>query len=166
MAPGPARDSSRTGRPGTSAVRLHDSLDNGLVRFPLIPALAVAVAVGGGYLALQGGPEITSGSVPGVPQVKPQPGGPPVVWVSGSLEEIAGSFLILREGEGASIRLHRLAAGASRFLRVSKGRWRELSLEEADQIQVGERACAEALLDGTTFVALRVFLGAAGCGPA
>jgi hypothetical protein len=136
------------------------------VRSSLIPALAVAIAVGGGYLALQGETDITSGSVPGVPQVQPQPGGPPVVWLSGSLEEIAVSFLTIREGEGASIRLHRLAAGASRFLRVSNGRWRELSLEEADQIQVGERACAEALLDGTTFVALRVFLGAAGCGPA
>lgn len=136
------------------------------MRFPLIPALAIAVAVGGGYLALQGETEITSGSGPEVPKVEPQPGGPPVVWLSGSLEEIAGSFLTIREGEGASIRLHRLAAGASRFLRVSDGRWRELSLKEADQIQVGERACAEALLDGTTFVALRIFLGAAGCGPA
>ncbi|HEV2906094.1 MAG TPA: hypothetical protein VGZ50_02095 [Actinomycetota bacterium] len=135
-------------------------------RFPLIPALAIAVAVGAGYLALQDGTEITSGSVTGVPQVPPQPGGPPVVWVSGSLEEIAASFLMIREGEGASIRLHRLAAGASRFFRVKDGRWQELPPEEADQVQAGERACAEALLDGTTFVALRVFLGASGCGPA
>jgi hypothetical protein len=131
----------------------------------MIPALAVAVAVGAGYLALQDETEITSGSVPGVPQLTPQPGGPPVVWVSGSLEEVAGSFVTIREGEGASIRLHRLAAGASRFLRVRNGRWEELSVEETDQIRTSERACAEALLDGTTFVALRVFLGASGCGP-
>jgi hypothetical protein len=135
-------------------------------RFPLIPALALAVAVGIGYFAFQGGAEVTSGAVPGVPQLQPQPGGPPVVWVSGTLEEVAESLLTIREGEGASIQLHRLAAGASKFLRVRNGSWRELSLEEADQIRAGERACAEALLDGTTFVALRVFLGASGCGPA
>lgn len=89
-----------------------------------------------------------------------------MVWVSGRLEEVTESLLTIREGEGASIQLHRLAAGASRFLRVRNGRWQELSEEETEQIRAGERACAEALLDGTTFVALRVFLGASGCGPA
>ncbi|HZA27125.1 MAG TPA: hypothetical protein VE915_05675 [Actinomycetota bacterium] len=135
-------------------------------RFPLIPGLALAVAVGAGYLALRDGTELTSGALPEVPQVQPQPGGPPVVWVSGRLEEVTESLLTIREGEGASIQLHRLAAGASRFLRVRSGRWQELSEEETEQIRAGERACAEALLDGTTFVALRVFLGASGCGPA
>jgi hypothetical protein len=135
-------------------------------RFPLIPALALAVAVGAGYLALRNGTEVTSGFVPSVPPIEPQPGGPPVVWVAGTLEEIADSLLTIREGEGASIRLQRLAPGASRFLRVRNGQWQELSEEETDQIRAGERACAETLLDGSTFVALRIFLGASGCGPA
>ena len=135
-------------------------------RFPLIPALALVAAVGVGYLALRDGTQITSGSVPPVPQVQPQPGGPPLVWVAGTLEEVAESQVTMREGDGASIQLQRLAPGASRFLRVENGRWRELSIEEIDQVRPGERACAEALLDGTTFVALRVFLGASGCGPA
>jgi hypothetical protein len=135
-------------------------------RFPLIPALALVVAVGAGYFALRNGTEVTSGFVPSVPPIEPQPGGPPVVWVAGTLEELADSLLTIREGEGATIQLQRLAPGASRFLRVRNGRWQELSQEETGQIQAGERACAEALLDGTTFVALRVFLGASGCGPA
>jgi hypothetical protein len=128
--------------------------------------LALAVAVGAGYFALRNGMEATSGFVPSAPPIEPQPGGPPVVWVAGTLEEIADSLLTIREGEGASIQLQRLAPGASRFLRVRNGQWQELSEEEADQIRAGERACAEALLDGSTFVALRVFLGARGCGPA
>lgn len=135
-------------------------------RFPLVPALALVVAVGAGYLAVRNGTEVTSGFVPSVPAIEPQPGGPPVVWVAGTLEELSDSLLTIREGEGASIQLQRLAPGASRFLRVKNGQWQELSPEEASQIPHGERACAEALLDGTTFVALRVFLGASGCGPA
>lgn len=128
--------------------------------------MALAVAAAAGYFALRNGTEVTSGFVPSVLQIEPQPGGPPVVWVAGTLEELADSLLTIREGEGASIQLQRLAPGASRFLRVRNGQWRELSQEETGQIRAGERVCAEALLDGTTFVALRVFLGAAGCGPA
>jgi hypothetical protein len=128
--------------------------------------MALAIAVGAGYLALQDGTQVTSGSVPAVPQVQPEPGGPPVVWVAGTLEKVTDPLLTIREGQGDSIELHRLSAGASRFLRVRNGRWRELSEQETDEIRAGERACAEALLDGTTFVALRVFLGATGCGPA
>jgi hypothetical protein len=128
--------------------------------------LALIVAVGAGYLAVRNGTEVTSGFVPSVPAIEPQPGGPPVVWVAGTLEELSDSLLTIREGKGASIQLHRLAPGASRFLRVRKGQWHELYQEETGQIRAGERSCAEALLDDTTFVALRVFLGASGCGPA
>jgi hypothetical protein len=141
--------------------------DNGRVgRFPLIPALVLAAAAGTGFYLFQEGTDATSTAIPGVLQVEPQPGGPPVVWVSGALENVEGSRLTIREGQGQSVELHRLAAGSSRFLRVSDGRWQELSEEETADVRPGERVCAETLLDGTTFVALRVFVGASGCGPA
>jgi hypothetical protein len=134
--------------------------------FPLIPLAVLVAAAGTGLYLFQGGTDATSGSIPGVAQLQPQPGGPPVVWVSGTLESVAASRLTIREGEGQSIEVHRLTASASRFLRLKDGRWQELSEEEAAELRAGEHACVEALLDGTTFVALRVFLGASGCGPA
>ncbi len=135
-------------------------------RFLVILMLAFTVAVGVGFFAVRRGTQLASGPVPAVPQVEPPPGGPPVIWVAGTVRQVAESEITIQNGEGASIRLQRLAAGASRFLRLTNGRWREVSTEETDGIRVGERACAEALLDGATFVALRVFVGALGCGPA
>jgi hypothetical protein len=60
--------------------------------------------------------------------------------------------------------LERLAEGATDFYRLEGEGWRELSPEEVELLEVGERACVEALLDGGTFLALRVFL-ASSCGP-
>lgn len=140
---------------------------NGRVgRFPLIPALVLAAAAGAAFYLFQDGTDATSGPIPGVAQLQPQPGGPPVVWVSGTLERVVDTLLTIREGQGQSIDLHRLTAGASKFFRPTDGRWQELSAEELGEVRPGERVCAETLLDGTTFVALRVFLGANGCGPA
>ncbi len=135
-------------------------------RFLVILMLAFTVAVGVGFFAVRTQTQLASGPVPAVPQVEPAPGGPPVIWVAGTLRQIAESQITIQNGEGASIRLQRLAAGASRFLRLTNGRWREVATEDRDGVRVGERACAEALLDGATFVALRVFVGALGCGPA
>lgn len=128
--------------------------------------LVLAAAAGAAFYLFQDGTDATSGSIPGVAQLQPQPGGPPVVWVSGTLETVSETLLTIREGQGQSIDLHRLTAGASRFLRLKDGRWQELAEEEMGEVRPGERACAEALLDGPTFVALRVFLDANGCGPA
>jgi hypothetical protein len=135
-------------------------------RFLIVSMLAFAVAVGVGFFTVRTGTQLASGPVPAVPQVEPPPGGPPVIWLAGTIRQVAESEITIQNGEGASIRLQRLAAGASRFLRITNGRWREVPTDETDGIRVGERACAEALLDGTTFVALRVFVGALGCGPA
>jgi hypothetical protein len=106
-------------------------------------------------------------TLPSVIQNEPGAGDPPVVWVAGTLEVLDQGHLAIREGsggEGPRIRLERLAEGATDFYRLDGEVWRELSPEEVDQFQVGERACVEALLDGQTFLALRVFLDAS-CGP-
>jgi hypothetical protein len=89
------------------------------------------------------------------------------VWIAGTLEVLEQSHLAVREGsqaEGPRIRLERLAGGATDFYRLEGGGWRELSMEEVDLLDVGDRTCVEALLDGPTFLALRVFLDSS-CGP-
>jgi hypothetical protein len=89
------------------------------------------------------------------------------VWIGGILEVVEQGQLAVREGsqgQGPRIRLERLAQGATDFYRLETEGWRELSPDEADLIQVGDRVCVEALLDGRTFLALRVFLGSS-CGP-
>lgn len=96
---------------------------------------------------------------PDIEQNVPGPGDPPVVWLTGTLESVTETELTLREGEGPAIRLERFAAGATRFLRLREGGWEEVAGGGA-----GDPACVETLLDGETFLALRVFLGA-GCGP-
>jgi hypothetical protein len=88
-----------------------------------------------------------------------------VVWLDGSLEEVSESQLVIQEGEGPTLRVERFAAGATSFLRQEDGEWIELGQEEVGAIRPGQPACLESLLDGRTFLALRVFLGA-DCGPA
>jgi hypothetical protein len=105
--------------------------------------------------------------VPPVSQNEPGPGDPPIVWIAGTLEVLERGHLDIREGsegEGPRIRLERLAEGATDFYRLEAGGWRELSAGEADLLEVGTRACVEALLDGRTFLALRVFVDSS-CGP-
>lgn len=126
--------------------------------------LAVAVGlVAGGAIALTvlaPEPVERTDGIPAVEQHPPGPGDPPVVWLGGTLEEVGETELALREGEGPVIRLGRFAAGATRFLRLRGGEWRDAP----GAAQAGDRACIEALLDEGSFLALRVFLGS-GCGP-
>lgn len=106
-------------------------------------------------------------TLPTVPQNEPGPGDPPIVWIAGILEVLEQGHMAIREGsrgEGPRIRLERLAEGATDFYRLEGEGWRELSPEEVDLLEVGERACVETLLDGGTFLALRVFLDSS-CGP-
>jgi hypothetical protein len=109
----------------------------------------------------------TSAEEPPPPVIgsEPGPGDPPVVWLDGSLEEVSESQLVIREGQGPRLRVERFAAGATSFLRQEDGEWIELGEEEVGAIRPGQPACLESLLDGRTFLALRVFLGA-DCGPA
>jgi hypothetical protein len=104
-------------------------------------------------------------SVPPISESESGPGDPPVVWLDGSLERIDDSELLVRVGQGPQITVERFAAGATRFMRLAAGEWVELTSEEIETIEPGAGACLETLLDGRTFLAIRVFLSA-GCGPA
>jgi hypothetical protein len=133
-------------------------------RIPLVLAAALAVALGA---CRSPEPAPPGPTLPGVTQNEPGAGDPPVVWVAGTLEVLEPGHLAIREGsrsEGPRIRLERLAEGATDFYRLDGEVWRELSTEQVDLLEVGERACVEALLDGQTFLALRVFLDSS-CGP-
>ncbi len=95
----------------------------------------------------------------------PAPGQPPIAWLGGRLQEIAPEHITLLDASDNTVRMQRLTGGATRFLRSDDGgTWRELSEDEAAAVEVGGEVCAEALLDGSNFVALRVFLDAS-CGP-
>lgn len=133
-------------------------------RLPVVLAAAFAVALGACRSAEPAPPSTT---LPRVTQNEPGPGDPPVVWIAGTLEVLEQGHLSIREGgggEGPRIRLERLAEGATDFYRLDGEVWRELPPEEVDLLGVGERACVEALLDGQTLLALRVFLDSS-CGP-
>ena len=102
---------------------------------------------------------------PPVVESEPGPGDPPVVWLDGTLESITEGDLALRDGQGPRIPIERFAAGATTFLARDGDGWRELSDDEILAVEAGAEACVETLLDGGTFLALRVFL-ASDCGPA
>lgn len=108
--------------------------------------------------------EAPNDEIPTASDTEPRPGDPPLVWVEGALEELDESQLVVREGEGESLTLERLAAGATTFLRSDGESWRELATEETGALDAGGDVCVEALLDGRTLLALRVFLGSQ-CGP-
>ena len=91
------------------------------------------------------------------------PDQPPVIWVGGSITRVDPDRIELREGSGSVVALQRLGEGATAFFRVSGGTWQRTGTESPPRS--GELACIEVLLDGPSFLALRVFLGA-GCGPA
>lgn len=95
-------------------------------------------------------------AVPPLPSGNGSPGGPPLVWVGGTLGRIAAGKLTLREDSGPEVPVRRLAAGATVFYRVLGGRWEAVSEPE---IATGQRACVQAVLDRATLLALRVFLG-------
>jgi hypothetical protein len=132
-------------------------------KLPVALAAALAIILG----ACRSGEPAPSRTLPSVTQNEPGAGDPPVVWVAGTLEVVDQGHLAIREGsqgEGPRIRLERLAGGATDFYRLDGDVWRELPSQEVDLLEVGERACVEALLDGQTLLALRVFLDAS-CGP-
>jgi hypothetical protein len=135
------------------------SVLRGLVLVALVAAAAVAID----RLVLDS-PEAGE-SPPAVTANVPGPGDPPVVWLDGSLEEVSESQLVIREGQGPTIEVERFAAGATSFLRQDQDRWVVLDDQEIQAIRAGQPACVETLLDGRTFLALRVFLGV-DCGPA
>ena len=108
---------------------------------------------------------------PGRPRIPPAPpetgsaapSEPPRVWISGTVTDVTGARIDVREASGQDVTMQRLAAGTTSFYRVSDGAWAKLAPEA--QVAAGQSACTEALLAGTNLLALRVFLGT-GCGPA
>lgn len=140
--------------------------DNGPVRVIgglLLVAIGVAGALAADRLFFE--PATSDTTTPAVPQSAPGPGDPPVVWVDGTLDEISESQILVREGEGPQVEVERLGQGATSFLALDGSEWVELTDEQVAEVDTGGPACVETLLDGRTFLALRVFLGV-GCGPA
>ncbi len=136
-------------------------------------AMAALLAAGGLGLGCGGspGPESPGGGGTSSPRLPPPPptasqslgpNQPPVIWLGGTVEAATTDRLELQEGSGSIVTLLRLGQGATAFFRVSGDRW--VRLPRQVDIESGERACVETLLDGTSLLALRVFLGA-GCGP-
>jgi hypothetical protein len=134
-----------------------------MFRAILLVGAAAAAAVTLDRLVLD--PEPTRSAAPGVANSDPAPGSPPLVWLDGTLEQLDQGSLTIREGQGPRVDLERAAAGGTRFFRLDDGRWAILPEDDAETVDAGEPVCVEALLDGRTLLALRVFLGA-GCGPA
>jgi hypothetical protein len=132
------------------------------VRGLVLLTMGAAAAFGVERLVLR--PAVSTGAPAPVPRSEPGPGDPPVAWLQGTLESISETDLALREGQGPRIPIERFAAGATSFLRRDGGGWLELTEPEIEVLEAGTRACVETLLDGGTFLALRVFL-AADCGP-
>jgi hypothetical protein len=134
---------------------------------PVLRALLFVVLGAGAALAVDR-LVLTTGDdadVPAVPTERPAAGSPPLVWLDGTLSEVGPGSLALRDGPGPVVDLERAAAGATQFFSLDGESWAPLSEEDADATAAGQEACVEALLDGRTLLALRVFLGV-GCGPA
>jgi hypothetical protein len=102
---------------------------------------------------------------PAIERTERGPTDPPLVWIGGSLEEIGETQLLLRDGEGPPVTVERFSGGATRFYEVDGGEWRQLEEDEVDGVPSGREACIEALADGETFLAIRVFLDRI-CAPA
>ena len=131
------------------------------VRGLLIVVLAAAGAVAADRFLIRE-PEPTSAPASTtVEETEPGPSDPPLVWIDGEVEEVTDTELFLREGErGPRVRVERFAGEATRFYRLGDVGWTQVPAEEAVGGATGEPACVEALLDGETFLAVRVFLGA------
>ncbi|HZB04507.1 MAG TPA: hypothetical protein VE737_09325 [Actinomycetota bacterium] len=134
-----------------------------MIRGILLIAVGAAAAVAVDRLILTPSPDPAGGPV--VARSDAAPGSPPLVWLDGTLEEIETRSVAVREGEdGPVVELDRAAAGATRFFRLDDEEWSSVPEEDIGAEATGQRACVEALLDGRTLLALRVFVGA-GCGP-
>jgi hypothetical protein len=136
----------------------------GVLRGLFLLLLGAGLALAAERVLLTGEPA-GDAALPPIERTDRGPGDQPLVWLDGTLDELGESELALREGDGPVVRLQRLAQGATRFLRVEGDAWRPLSTDDVVLLEPGNRACVEALLDGRTLVALRVFLGV-DCGPA
>ena len=134
------------------------------MRRALALALLVLVAALPGCDLLSGGDDSGPSSVPSFEERSPVAGQPPIAWVSGVLQEIGDERVTVRDASETLIAMQRLTGGATRFLSADGDGWRELSEDETATVGVGVDVCAEVLLDGSNFVALRVFLDAS-CGP-
>jgi hypothetical protein len=129
--------------------------------------LVTGAAVGAVYLARQEAqppPAAADLPVPGSGLPTPVPGQPPVVWLSARLSSVSAARVAVVEPEGARVVLRRLGPEATRFYLRDGRRWVEASPDDAEAARAGTPVCAEALLDGGHYVALRLFLGSA-CGP-
>lgn len=136
-----------------------------MVRTFLVFVLGAAVALGGEYALRHQDEEPERSEAPTVTANLPDdPEDPPVVWLEGVIEEVDPAQLSLREGEGPAVTIRRFGEGATDFLRLGAGRWRQLTDSEVEGLPSNQPACVETLLDGRAFFALRVFLGAR-CAP-
>jgi hypothetical protein len=129
----------------------------------ILIATGAAGAIAVDRLVLE--PSPAASEAPPVTGSDPAPGSPPLVWLEGTMEEVSEGSLSVREGQGAVVELERAAAGATRVFRLEDQGWAKLPDHEAAGVEAGQQVCVEALLDGGTLLALRVFLEA-GCGPA
>jgi hypothetical protein len=137
-----------------------------MFRTLLVFLLGAAVAIGAEYaLRHREGPTEDRGTPVVSANLPDDPGDPPIVWLEGLIEGLDAAEMTLREGEGPTITIRRFEEGATDFLRLTGGRWRQLRTTEIDGLPPDQQACVETLLDGRTFFALRVFVGAR-CGPA
>ncbi len=133
------------------------------VRALMLLGIGAVVALGVDRLLVQ--PLLPTSASPGIERTERGPTDPPLVWISGSLEEIGETQLILRDGEAPPITVERFAGGATRFYVPEGDSWRELETDEVQSAATGEDACIEALADGDAFLAIRVFLERT-CAPA
>jgi hypothetical protein len=125
--------------------------------------LLLAAGVAGGVAAERMLAEPASRAGPAdIPENEPGPGDPPLVWLEGELQEVGDTEMVLQDGDAEPIEVQRFAGTATRFYRLTGGKWRELT--EPGSVEAGGDVCVEALLDGEAFLAVRVFLGS-GCGP-
>jgi hypothetical protein len=126
------------------------------VRAMLLLAIGAGAALAVDRLLVQ---ELLPTSVtPGIERTERGPNDPPLVWISGSLEEVGETQLILGDGEGPPITVERFSGGATRFYAPEGEEWRELEEGAVEGAATGEDACIEALADGEAFLAIRVFL--------
>jgi hypothetical protein len=122
----------------------------------LLLAIGAAGAIAADRLLIR--PVEPLGGTPPVERTQPGPGDPPIVWIGGSLEEVGEDRLLLRESEDLTVDVERFAGNATRFFRPGGSGWQELPTEDVGSISVGEDACIEAIVDGETFLAIRVYL--------
>jgi hypothetical protein len=136
-----------------------------VIRTFLVFLLGAAVALGAEYALRHQDEGSGRSTTPTVTANLPDdPQDPPVVWLEGVIEEVEASQMMLQEGDGPTVTIRRFGEGATDFLRLADERWRQLAESEVEGLPPGQQACVETLLDGRTFFALRVFLGAR-CAP-